>query len=98
MKGIFALQLLTDLLVVIDLAVHTKNLFAIGADQGLPARGRIDDRETFVRQDGAFSFIESAPVWSAVADPFTHFQRLFSQVMHVTLYIENSCYATHKEF
>ena len=98
LEFIFTLQLLTDLLVVVDLAVDTENLLAIRTDQRLATGSGIDNRETLVRQDRAFSLVESAPIRSAMADPFAHFQRLFSQVMYITLYIKYSCYATHKEF
>ena len=62
----------TDILVIIDLTVYGKHLFLVGCEQRLATTLWVNDAQTLVCEDGRTSTIDSAPVWSAVADLLTH--------------------------
>ena len=65
-------QTFAQLAVVVYLAVDAQGLRSVGAYQGLSARSGVDDRKTFVRQDGRTAAIDAAPVRAPVSDAFTH--------------------------
>ena len=85
----------TDLLVVVDFAIHGQHQFPIRRKQGLPARFRIDDAQALMGQDRTSAAPDAAPVRTAMTDPATHFQGLPAQGVRLFLNIENTYDSTH---
>ena len=71
----------TDLTMVIDFAIHGKDLPAVGRVEGLPTAFGVDDGEAFMCQDGTAAYVDTAPVRTAVTYLLRHFQRLASQFL-----------------
>ena len=74
-----------DLLMVIDLAVHSQNLLTVWAVKRLAARLRVDDAQSLVGEDGRATTIDTTPVRSAVTDLLTHLQCFITQSMRLLL-------------
>mmetsp|Transcript_100628 Transcript_100628/g.289120 ORF Transcript_100628/g.289120 Transcript_100628/m.289120 type:complete len:394 (-) Transcript_100628:8-1189(-) len=72
------LELLTQLEVIIDLAVHAKHDAVILIIKRLVTGVRVDDREPFMGDDRAALAIHAAPVRAAMAQQLRRFHRLLA--------------------
>lgn len=78
-------------LMIINLAVHSQHLLAIGREQRLTSALRIDDAQSLMRQYGAARTVYAAPVRTTVTYLLTHAKRLGTQLRRLLLNVEN-CY------
>jgi len=85
-----------DVPMVVYLAVHRKNLLAVGRIERLPATFRIDDGQTLMSQNGTPAHVDSAPVRTTVAYFLRHAQCLLTQLRCLLLDVEYSYNAAHR--
>ena len=68
---------------IVDFTVNGQNQFAVFAFERLSARFGIDDRKSFMGEDGFVSAIDTRPVGATVADLPGHFQNLGSETLRI---------------
>ena len=95
---VFAGKTGTDILMIINLTVYSKHLFLIWCKQRLATTFRVNNAQTLMCQDCRTTTVDSAPVWSAMANLLTHTKRLLSQFRSLLLNIEDRYDSTHNIF
>src|SRR5690349_21830050 len=75
----FALEMLSERHVVVNLAVDAEHGAGVAIDQRLGAVLDIHDREALMGDDRAFAGVNAAPIGAAVAHARRHRERLVAQ-------------------
>ena len=88
----------TDILMIINLTVYGKHLFLIGCKQRLATTFWVNNAQTLMCQDSRTTTVDSAPVWSTMANLLTHTKCLLSQFRSLLLNIEDRYDSTHNIF
>ncbi len=80
---------------IVDLTVHGEHNVAIRRIEGLTSRFRIYDAQALMGQHSRTSYVNAAPIRTAMSDFFTHAKSLLPDVGRLLFDIEYSYYATH---
>src|SRR5216684_851890 len=83
------LQLFAQHNMVVNLAVYRKCAARSNIEKGLRAMLHVNDRESLVREYGAFVCVYSAPVRPAMSNRLRHFQRAGAHRFERFLELEN---------
>jgi hypothetical protein len=92
------LQLFAQRNMVVNLAVYRKSAARSDIEKGLCAVLHVNDRESLVREYGAFVCIYSAPVRPAMSNRLRHFQRARTHRLERFLELENPDEAAQRNY
>ena len=95
LEVIFSSKAATNLLMVINLTIDSKDLLAVGREQRLTATLRVHNAQSLVGQDSRATTVDTTPVRSAMADLLTHLQRFITKSLCLLFHIQYRNDSTH---